>query len=137
MGKYFNVDVAFQLIELLEKNKVAARVILYGSPAEEGGGGKVLMMEKGILEGIDMALMAHPGAVDAVEVNVLAMVAATVTFYGGYYSMVCTFKVKSSLYHYTVIIFRPYSNMEGKSSFQSERFFKRFCQLIISDVRRF
>lgn len=69
-------------IKLLEEKKIRARVILYGSPAEEGGGGKVLMMEKGILDGVDMALMAHPSAVDAVEVSVLAMVSATATFHG-------------------------------------------------------
>ena len=35
-------------------------IVLVGSPAEEGGGGKALMIERGALEGIDAALMLHP-----------------------------------------------------------------------------
>lgn len=35
-------------------------VVLLGSPAEEGGGGKALMIARGALEGIDAALMLHP-----------------------------------------------------------------------------
>lgn len=34
---------------------------LIGTPAEERGGGKVIMVERGIFEGIDAAMMIHPG----------------------------------------------------------------------------
>ncbi len=39
---------------------VPGRVIVLGTPAEEGGGGKVLMLDRGAFEGIDAALMFHP-----------------------------------------------------------------------------
>lgn len=35
---------------------------LIGTPAEERGGGKVIMVERGVFEGIDAAMMIHPGA---------------------------------------------------------------------------
>ncbi|MEM7536921.1 MAG: M20 family metallopeptidase [Chloroflexota bacterium] len=36
-------------------------VKLIGTPAEEGGGGKVLMAEQGIFDDLDAAMMIHPG----------------------------------------------------------------------------
>jgi amidohydrolase len=35
-------------------------IVLMGTPAEEGGGGKILLLEKGEFDDIDFALMAHP-----------------------------------------------------------------------------
>ncbi len=39
-------------------------VTLVGTPAEEGGGGKELLIQAGVLEGFDAAVMVHPGAED-------------------------------------------------------------------------
>lgn len=39
---------------------VAGKVLVMGTPAEEGGGGKVLMLQRGAFAGIDAALMFHP-----------------------------------------------------------------------------
>lgn len=36
---------------------------LLGTPAEEGGGGKVKLLEAGAYEGLDCSLMAHPNNV--------------------------------------------------------------------------
>ncbi len=41
-------------------SKVAGKVLVMGTPAEEGGGGKVLMLQRGAFAGIDAALMFHP-----------------------------------------------------------------------------
>lgn len=45
------------------------RVLVVGAPAEEGGvdgaGGKVFLVEAGVFDGVDAALMVHPGTVDA------------------------------------------------------------------------
>lgn len=40
------------------------RLVVLGTPAEEGGGGKVIMLERGAFEGVDVALMAHPSPAD-------------------------------------------------------------------------
>ncbi|WP_147915351.1 amidohydrolase [Ruania zhangjianzhongii] len=39
-------------------------VTLVGTPAEEGGGGKELLIQAGALAGYDAAVMVHPGAAD-------------------------------------------------------------------------
>ncbi|MFG1688871.1 M20 family metallopeptidase [Nonomuraea sp. NPDC049269] len=39
-------------------------VTVLGTPAEEGGGGKILMLERGAFEGLDAAMMVHPAAVE-------------------------------------------------------------------------
>ena len=33
---------------------------VFGTPAEEGGGGKILMLEKGVFDGVHAAMMVHP-----------------------------------------------------------------------------
>jgi amidohydrolase len=33
-----------------------------GTPAEEGGGGKIALLEAGVFEGVDVALSSHPGS---------------------------------------------------------------------------
>jgi amidohydrolase len=40
---------------------VGGKVIIMGTPAEEGGGGKILLLERGAFEGVDAALMIHHG----------------------------------------------------------------------------
>ncbi|MSZ33518.1 MAG: M20/M25/M40 family metallo-hydrolase, partial [Actinobacteria bacterium] len=40
------------------------RVVVLGTPAEEGGGGKIVMLERGAFDGIDVAALVHPGPVD-------------------------------------------------------------------------
>ncbi len=70
-------------MEALEENEIAARVVLLGSPGEEGGGGKIHMAQKGALEGIDFALMSHPSNIDScVDVVTLAMTEIEATFFG-------------------------------------------------------
>ncbi|WP_229073679.1 amidohydrolase [Actinoplanes sp. DH11] len=41
------------------------RVTLLGTPAEETGGGKQLLLERGVLDDVTVAMMAHPGPIDA------------------------------------------------------------------------
>ncbi len=40
--------------------KVGGEVVLLGTPAEEGGGGKVKLLEAGAFDGLDAAMMFHP-----------------------------------------------------------------------------
>jgi len=35
-------------------------VVVLGTPAEEGGGGKIHMIDRGALDGVDVAMMVHP-----------------------------------------------------------------------------
>lgn len=42
------------------------RIRVIGAPAEEGGGGKIPLLEAGVFDGLEAALMIHPGPADAV-----------------------------------------------------------------------
>ena len=48
------------LRDVLERARVRGTVVIMGTPAEEGGGGKVVMIRSGALKGIDAVLEAHP-----------------------------------------------------------------------------
>ncbi len=51
---------------------VGLTVTVVGTPAEERGGGKILLLERGAFAGVHAALMVHPAPVDAVEPPTLA-----------------------------------------------------------------
>ncbi len=38
------------------------RVVVLGTPAEEGGGGKIRLLEAGVFDGVDVALSSHPSS---------------------------------------------------------------------------
>ncbi|MHB8383906.1 MAG: amidohydrolase [Candidatus Binataceae bacterium] len=40
--------------------QLKGKIVFMGTPAEEGGGGKVVLMNRGALKGVDAAMMAHP-----------------------------------------------------------------------------
>ena len=52
---------------------LAITVKVMGTPAEEGGGGKILMLEKGAFEGANLAMMVHPAPVESVCMPCLAV----------------------------------------------------------------
>jgi amidohydrolase len=39
---------------------------VFGTPAEEGGGGKVIMLDAGVFDDLELVMMVHPGPVDSV-----------------------------------------------------------------------
>lgn len=45
---------------------ISGQIWVVGTPGEEGGGGKVIMAEHGVFEGVNAALMLHPGSQDTV-----------------------------------------------------------------------
>jgi amidohydrolase len=58
------------------------RLTLMGTPAEEGGGGKVEMARAGAFRGIDAAMMVHPADRDLARMNAIAIQQAVVRYYG-------------------------------------------------------
>lgn len=54
-------------------DKLGLTVTLLGTPAEEGGGGKILLLERGAFDGAHLALMAHPGPVDVARARPYAV----------------------------------------------------------------
>ncbi len=57
-------------------------VRVLGTPAEEGGGGKVLMARGGAFEEVDIAMMIHPSGADLLEIDALAITSLEVEYSG-------------------------------------------------------
>ena len=62
--------------------RAGGEVILLGTPAEEGGGGKIKLIEAGAFEGVDAALMFHPFDRDILVHPFLALATYTFRFAG-------------------------------------------------------
>jgi amidohydrolase len=57
-------------------------ILVIGTPAEEGGGGKVIMADRDAFNNVDMAMIVHPGAHDIATTQALANIALDVEFFG-------------------------------------------------------
>ena len=57
-------------------------VTVMGTPAEEGGGGKAYLIEKGAFDDIDLAVMVHPAPATALMPKYLAVAFLRVTYIG-------------------------------------------------------
>lgn len=57
-------------------------VVLLGTPAEEAGGGKVLMLNAGTFDDIAATVMVHPGPIDIARARSLASSQAEITYLG-------------------------------------------------------
>jgi len=62
--------------------EAGGRLVILGTPAEEGGGGKIRMLEAGAFVGVDAAMMTHPAGVDRAEGSVLAIATWRVDYEG-------------------------------------------------------
>jgi amidohydrolase len=63
-------------------DEVGGRLVVLGTPAEEGGGGKIYMGEAGAFDGVDAALMVHPADQDLLEMDVIAIATWEVEYFG-------------------------------------------------------
>jgi amidohydrolase len=48
-------------------------ISVIGTPAEEGGGGKIILLERGAFDGVHAAMMVHPAPTDVAEPPVIAV----------------------------------------------------------------
>ncbi len=57
-------------------------VVVIGTPAEEMLGGKTTMVEKGVFQNIEAAMLVHPGTMNLPSIKSLACVSLEVEFFG-------------------------------------------------------
>jgi amidohydrolase len=62
--------------------RLPGRVDLVGTPAEEGGGGKIRLLEAGVFQGVDAAMMYHPYDRDLLTNRALATTKLVFSFHG-------------------------------------------------------
>ncbi|KAL1706598.1 hypothetical protein EV121DRAFT_201025 [Schizophyllum commune] len=80
-----SVAAALATAECMRRHSLAGKVVLYGTPAEEGGGGKIRLLDAGAYRdhGVDVSLMAHPGIVrPSALVRTAAYQKLTVEYFG-------------------------------------------------------
>jgi amidohydrolase len=58
------------------------RVLIIGTPAEEGGGGKILLAQAGVFDDVDASFMLHPSRSDMVRRSSLASSRVELVFHG-------------------------------------------------------
>ncbi len=82
----FGTASAFAAITVkqwMEEKKIAGTVRFYGSPAEEGGGGKIYMIRAGVFRDVDVVLDWHPGTANSAGLgSSLANISGKFRFYG-------------------------------------------------------
>jgi aminobenzoyl-glutamate utilization protein B len=74
---------AVAIREWLEANQQTGTIKVFGTPAEEGGGGKVYMVREGFFRGVDIVLDWHPSTGNGVSVGTgTAIMMIDYTFHG-------------------------------------------------------
>lgn len=58
------------------------RLRYLGTPAEEGGGGKLVMARHGALDGVDVAMMVHSADADLTSIDAIALQQLVVEYFG-------------------------------------------------------
>ncbi|BCI52036.1 amidohydrolase [Mycolicibacterium litorale] len=74
------VGTALALADVADE--LGLTVVLIGTPAEETGGGKVLLLEAGVFDDVAVAVMLHPGPVDIAAARSLALSEVDVAYTG-------------------------------------------------------
>src|SRR6202789_3725755 len=74
------VGAALALADVADQ--LGLTVALVGTPAEEFGGGKVLLLNAGVFDDLAVAVMVHPGPVDIAAARSLTLAAVRVTYRG-------------------------------------------------------
>ncbi|XP_077536517.1 peptidase M20 domain-containing protein 2-like [Haemaphysalis longicornis] len=78
-----SIGAALAVKEAMTKcNRTRGKLVVLGTPAEESFGGKEILIQKGALEGIDAAIMAHPAGKDLLTIGFSASQQLTVRFKG-------------------------------------------------------
>lgn len=78
-----SLAAAVELKKLMEQQHLSGTIKLFGTPAEEGGSGKVYMVREGLFNDVDVVLHWHPGSANAVSVeSSLADISAKFRFHG-------------------------------------------------------
>jgi len=74
------IGAAIGLAKIADDAGITVRIV--GTPAEESGGGKVLLLERGAFDGVHAAMMVHPAPLDIAEPNMIAWSQFDIHYHG-------------------------------------------------------
>lgn len=78
-----SVASGIAVMEWMKENKIQGTLRVYGTPAEEGGGGKVYIAKAGLIKDVDVMLHWHPGSQNAAgATSSLANISTKFKFFG-------------------------------------------------------
>ena len=78
-----SVSAGIAIKELIASGKLKGTIKVYGTPAEEGGSGKVFLVREGLFNDLDAVIHWHPDDVNAITTtSALANKSAKFKFYG-------------------------------------------------------
>lgn len=78
-----SVAAGISVMEWMKENKIQGTIRVYGTPAEEGGGGKVYIARAGLIKDVDVMMHWHPGSQNAAgATSSLANISTKFRFYG-------------------------------------------------------
>ncbi len=78
-----SIAAGIELKKAMEENKIKGTIKIFGTPAEEGGSGKVYMVRAGLFNDVDVVLHWHPGDYNSVTMkSALANKSAKFRFHG-------------------------------------------------------
>jgi len=70
------------LAAALIAEQAGGRVRIMGTPAEEGGGGKIAMGRRGAFDGLAAAMMVHPADADLIRMDCIAVQELSIAYHG-------------------------------------------------------
>lgn len=78
-----SLGAALALKRVMEEEDIKGEIRLIGTPAEEDGGGKIILIDKGVFEGVSVCMMMHPtSAVTRIAGNCLSSHGMKITWKG-------------------------------------------------------
>lgn len=78
-----SVAAGISVMDWMKENNIKGTLRVYGTPAEEGGGGKVYMARAGLIKDVDVMMHWHPGSQNAAgATSSLANISTKFRFYG-------------------------------------------------------
>jgi amidohydrolase len=75
-------SVGAGLATKLVVDKCGGSVVVIGTPAEEGGVGKALLIKNGVFDNVDVAMLVHPGRRNSATIDALACIGLQVEYFG-------------------------------------------------------
>ncbi|GBC10389.1 hypothetical protein RclHR1_00960006 [Rhizophagus clarus] len=76
------VAAAIAIKAVFEKHEIPGKVKLFGTPAEENGGGKIILLKAGAYDDVDVSLMVHPSPYEGSFFSHFAVESYNIEYFG-------------------------------------------------------